>query len=131
MNQNPLSPLQEKMENVAPQQEDQDPNVLALIQRKGQPQRPEQSPEIKKAKNDLRRIIKQVGIDPQRVILAGQYAERALRDPAMYPIAIQMAIKENLISEKDVQPGGIDYKLLANGITAGILTKELLDEGAL
>jgi len=58
--------------------------------------------------------------------LAGQYAERALRDPAMYPVAIQMAIKENLISEEDVQPGGIDYKLLANGITAGMLTQELI-----
>jgi len=131
MNQNPLSPLQEKMENVAPQQADQDPDVLALIQRKGQAQRPEQSPEIKKAKNDLRRIIQQTGIDPQRVILAGQYAERALRDPSMYPIAIQMAIKENLISESDIEPGGINYKLLAVGITAGKLTQELLDEGAL
>ena len=128
MEQKPLSPLQEKTENVAPQQ---DPDVMALIQRKGQAQKVEQTPEVKKAKNDLRRIIQQVGIDPQRIILAGQYAERALRDPAMYPVAIQMAIKENLITEQDVQPGGIDYKLLANGITAGILTQELLDEGAL
>lgn len=128
MAENPLSPLQEKMENVAPQQ---DPEVMALIQRKGQKQKVEQTPEVKKAKNDLRRIIQQVGIDPQRIILAGQYAERALKDPAMYPIAIQMAIRENLITEQDVQPGGIDYKLLANGITAGILTQELLDEGAL
>ena len=128
MEQNPLSPLQEKMENVAPQQDDE---MMALIQRKGQKQKTEQTPEVTKAKNDLRRIIQQVGIDPQRVIIAGQYAERALRDPAMYPVAIQMAIRENLISEDDVDPNGIDYKLLANGITAGILTQELLDEGAL
>lgn len=128
MNQNPLSPLQEKMENVAPQQDEE---VMALIQRKAQPQRPEQTPEVTKAKNDLRRIIKQVGIDPQRIIIAGQYAERALREPAMYPVAIQMAIKENLISENDIEPGGINYKLLAAGITAGKLTQELLDEGAL
>ena len=128
MAQNPLSPLQEKMENVAPQQDDE---VMSLIQRKGQPQRPEQTPEVTKAKNDLRRVIKQVGIDPQRIILAGQYAERALREPAMYPVAIQMAIQENLISESDIEPGGINYKLLAAGITAGKLTQELLDEGAL
>jgi len=32
MAENPLSPLQEKMENVAPQQ---DPEVMALIQRSG------------------------------------------------------------------------------------------------
>ena len=128
MDQKPLSPLQEKMENVAPQQDDE---VMSLIQRKGQPQRPEQTPEVTKAKNDLRRVIKQVGIDPQRIILAGQYAERALREPAMYPVAIQMAIQENLISESDIEPGGINYKLLAAGITAGKLTQELLDEGAL
>jgi anti-sigma-K factor RskA len=128
MNQNPLSPLQEKMENAAPQKDEE---VMALIQRKAQPQRPEQTPEVTKAKNDLRRIIKQVGIDPQRIIIAGQYAERALREPAMYPVAIQMAIKENLISENDIEPGGINYKLLAAGITAGKLTQELLDEGAL
>jgi len=128
MAQNPLSPLQEKMENVAPQQDDE---MMSLIQRKGKPQPVEQTPEVTKAKNDLRRVIKQVGIDPQRIILAGQYAERALREPAMYPVAIQMAIQENLISESDIEPGGINYKLLAAGITAGKLTQELLDEGAL
>ena len=128
MDQKPLSPLQEKTDFTAPQQ---DADVMALIQRKGQSSPVEQTPEVKKAKNDLRRIIQQVGIDPQRIIIAGQYAERALRDPAMYPVAIQMAIKENLISESDIEPGGINYKLLAAGITAGKLTQELLDEGAL
>ena len=128
MDQKPLSPLQEKTDFTAPQQ---DADVMALIQRKGQLSPVEQTPEVKKAKNDLRRIIQQVGIDPQRIIIAGQYAERALRDPAMYPVAIQMAIKENLISESDIEPGGINYKLLAAGITAGKLTQELLDEGAL
>ena len=128
MDQKPLSPLQEKMENAAPQK---DAEMMALIERKGKPQPVEQTPEVKKAKNDLRRVIQQVGIDPQRIILAGQYAERALRDPAMYPVAIQMAIQENLISESDIEPGGINYKLLAAGITAGKLTQELLDEGAL
>jgi len=122
----PLSPSPEKMENTAPQQIDVE--VMELVQRKKQP---EQSAEVKKAKNDLRRIIKQVGIDPLRIIQAGQYAEEALRNPAMYPIAIEVAIRENLISEKDIEPGGINYKLLAAGITAGKLTQELLDEGAL
>jgi hypothetical protein len=122
----PLSPPPEKMENTAPQQIDVE--VMELVQRKKQP---EQSAEVKKAKNDLRRIIKQVGIDPLRIIQAGQYAEEALRNPAMYPIAIEVAIRENLISEKDIEPGGINYKLLAAGITAGKLTQELLDEGAL
>ena len=122
----PLSPSPEKMENDAPQQVDTD--VMDLIKRKDSP---EQSPEVLKAKNDLRRIIKQVGIDPMRIVMAGKYAEEALTNPDMYPIAIEVAIRENLISEKDIEPGGINYKLLAAGITAGKLTQELLDEGAL
>ena len=122
----PLSPSPEKMENDAPQQVDTD--VMDLIKRKDSP---EQSPEVLKAKNDLRRVIKQVGIDPMRFVMAGKYAEEALTNPAMYPIAIEVAIRENLISEKDIEPGGINYKLLAAGITAGKLTQELLDEGAL
>lgn len=122
----PLSPSPEKMENDAPQQIDVE--MIELIKRK---EMPEQTPEVKKAKNDLRRIIKQVGIDPMRIIQAGKYAEEALNNPAMYPIAIEVAIRENLISESDIEPGGINYKLLAAGITAGKLTQELLDEGAL
>ena len=122
----PLSPPPEKMENDAPQQVDTD--VMDLIKRK---ESPEQSPEVLKAKNDLRRIIKEVGIDPMRIIMAGKYAEEALTNPSMYPVAIEVAIRENLISESDIQPGGINYNLLAAGITAGKLTQELLDEGAL
>ncbi len=122
----PLSPSPEKMENDAPQQIDIE--MVELIKRK---EMPEQTPEVKKAKNDLRRVIKEVGIDPMRIIQAGKYAEEALTNPAMYPIAIEVAIRENLISEKDIEPGGINYKLLAAGITAGKLTQELLDEGAL
>jgi hypothetical protein len=122
----PLSPSPEKMENDAPQQ--MDVEMVDLIKRKSSP---EQSPEVAKAKNDLRRIIKEVGIDPQRIVMAGRYAEEALSNPAMYPIAIEVAIRENLISENDIQPGGINYNLLAAGITAGKLTQELLDEGAL
>ena len=122
----PLSPSPEKMENDAPQQIDIE--MVELIKRK---EMPEQTPEVKKAKNDLRRVIKEVGIDPMRIIQAGKYAEEALTNPAMYPIAIEVAIRENLISEKDIEPCGINYKLLAAGITAGKLTQELLDEGAL
>ena len=122
----PLSPSPEKMENDAPQQ--MDVEMVDLIKRKSSP---EQSPEVAKAKNDLRRIIKEVGIDPMRIVMAGKYAEEALTNPAMYPIAIEVAIRENLISEKDIEPGGINYKLLAAGITAGKLTQELLNEGAL
>jgi hypothetical protein len=89
------------------------------------------SPEMLKAKNNLRRIIQQVGIDPQRIIQAGKYAEAALQNPKMYPIAIENAVKSGLLTESQVpKTSGINYKLLAQGITAGKLTEQLIQEGA-
>ena len=99
---------------------------MGLIQRGG---KTKNTPEIEKAKNDLRRIIKQVNIDPKRIVRAGELAQQALKDPKMYQIAIQNAIKENLISQKEVQPGVIDYGLLGKGITAGRLVAEMIKEG--
>lgn len=103
-----------------------DMGMMQTIQKQKTPPKKEG---VEKAKNDLRRIIQQVGIDPRRLVQAGKFAEAALRDKSMYPIAIQMAIKLDLISPEDVQPGGIDYRLLSYGITAGKLTQELIDEG--
>ena len=89
------------------------------------------SPEMLKAKNNLRRIIQQVGIDPQRIIQAGKYAEAALQDPKMYPMAIQNAVKSGLLTQEQVpKTPGVDYKLLAQGIAAGKLTEQLVKEGA-
>ena len=102
---------------------------------------PQQTPEIKmpkmkkdgaeKAKNDLRRLIKSIGLDPQRLIRAGQLAEMALKDKNLYPMAVQNAIQEGLISPQDIKQGGVDYKLLAQGITVGKLTQQLIQEGKL
>jgi hypothetical protein len=119
-------PPPKKTDFPKPESKDMEKDVMEAVERKGKPKQPES---VEKAKNDLRRIIKQVGIDPQRIVKAGQMAERALKDPKMYQVAIQMAIKENLISEKDVQPGVIDYAILGKGLTAGRLTQELIDEG--
>ena len=55
-----------------------------------------------KAKNDLRRLIKSIGLDPQRLIRAGQLAEMALKDKNLYPMAVQNAIQEGLISPQDI-----------------------------
>lgn len=118
----PTAPIEPKIDN----QKQMDADVMEVVKNKG---KPKQKDVVAQAKNNLRRIIKQVGIDPQRVVQSGKYAEMALKNPAMYQMAIQYAIKENLISEKDVQSGGIDYKLLANGITAGRLAQELINEG--
>lgn len=122
----PLSPSPEKMENTAPQQIDVE--VMELVKRKG---KPEQPPEVEKAKAELLKVIKDQKIDPQMLIRAGQLAEAALSDESLYPMAVDVAIREGLISEADVGNEGINYKLLANGITAGMMVQELMEEGRL
>jgi len=118
-----------KMENpvLATQPINQD--VMELVANGG---KPKQSADVEKTKNDLRRIIKQVGIDPQRVIQAGKYAEAALKDTKLYPMAIENAVKAGLLTEDQVpKEPGINWKLLAQGMTAGRLTAELVQEGKL
>ena len=122
----PLSPSPEKMENDAPQQIDVE--VMELVKRKG---KPEQPPEVEKAKAELLKVIKDQKIDPQMLIRAGQLAEAALNDLSLYPMAVDVAIREGLIAESDVGNEGINYKLLANGITAGMMVQELMEEGRL
>ena len=122
----PLSPSPEKMANTAPQQIDVE--VMELVKRKG---KPEQPPEVEKAKAELLKVIKDQKIDPQMLIRAGQLAEAALSDLSLYPMAVDVAIREGLISEADVGNEGINYKLLANGITAGMMVQELMEEGRL
>jgi hypothetical protein len=122
-------PTPQKKPDFATQQESMEKDVMQAVKNKG---KPEQSPEIVKAKRDLARVIKQVGIDPQKIVEAGQYAEAALKDPNMYQVALQMALKNGILTEDQLpKEPGINYKLLANGITAGKLTQELLAEGAI
>ena len=117
---------QKKMEN--PQRPALTPDAMSAMQT---PDPTMSSPEMLKAKNNLRRIIQQVGIDPQRIIQAGKYAEAALQDPKMYPMAIQNAVKSGLLTQEQVpKTSGVDYKLLAQGIAAGKLTEQLVKEGA-
>ena len=116
---------QKKMEN--PQRPALTPDAMSAMQT---PDPTMSSPEMLKAKNNLRRIIQQVGIDPQRIIQAGKYAEAALQDPKMYPMAIQNAVKSGLLTQEQVpKTPGVDYKLLAQGIAAGKLTEQLVKEG--
>jgi len=127
MEQNPLPPA--KKNSYLPTTQPINQDVMELVAGGG---KPKQSPEIEKAKNDLRRVIKQVGIDPQKVIQAGQYAEAALKNPSMYPMAIQNAVQAGLLTEDQVpKEPGINWKLLAQGMTAGKLTAELVAEGKL
>lgn len=86
---------------------------------------------MEKAKAELLKVIKDQKIDPQMLIRAGQLAEAALNDLTLYPMAVDIAIREGLIAESDVGNEGINYKLLANGITAGMMVQELMEEGRL
>jgi hypothetical protein len=104
------------------------PDVMGAMQK---PSGVQQTPEVAQAKERLLKVMKTSQISPQTVLQAGKYAEQALKDPKMYPIAIQAAIREKLINPEDVQPGGVDYKLLANGITAAKMVQELMQEGKL
>jgi hypothetical protein len=123
----PVSPPQKNLQNLQTQPINQD--VMELVDNGG---KPKQSADVEKTKNDLRRIIKQVGIDPQRVIQAGKYAEAALKDTKLYPMAIENAVKAGLLTEDQVpKEPGINWKLLAQGMTAGRLTAELVQEGKL
>jgi hypothetical protein len=105
-----------------------DVEVIDLVKRKG---KPEQPPEVEKAKAELLKVIQDQQIDPMKLIRAGQLAEAALSDATMYPMAVEVAIREGLITPEDVGEEGINYKLLANGITAGMMVQELMDEGRL
>ncbi len=121
----PLSPRQEKMDF---QPKEIDVEVMELVKRKG---KPEQPPEVERAKTELLKVINDQKIDPMKLIRAGQLAEAALSDATLYPMAVEVAIREGLITLEDVGDEGINYKLLANGITAGMMTKELMEEGRL
>jgi len=127
MEQNPLPPAKKKSDLPTTQPINQD--VMELVAGGG---KPKQSSDIEKAKNDLRRVIQQVGIDPQKVIQADQFAEAAIKNPSMYPMAIQNAVQAGLLTEDQVpKEPGVNWKLLAQGMTAGKLTAELVSEGKL
>ena len=123
---NPTSPSPKKMENLQTQPINQD--VMDLLKNKGNPK---STPEIKKAKQQLLQTIKQYNINPQQLIEGGKLSSTALKDPKMYPIAVQYAVRQGLITPQDVAPEGIDYKLLATGITVGKITQEPISEGKL
>ena len=119
-----LSPSPEKIENPKTQPINQD--VFNLLKTQGKKKYPD---DVTKAKERLLQVLKTAKVDPQTVIQAGKFAQAGLKNPQMYQLAIQNAIKAQLITPEMVKPGGIDYQLLAQGITAGKLTEELVKEG--
>jgi hypothetical protein len=114
----PLEPKEKKKQ--------QDMAVMDAVRQKGVPK---QTDSVEQAKERLRRIIVQTKVNPQEVIQAGKYASMALKDKTMYSMAIQVALKEGLVQPEEIQPGVIDYQLIAKAITAGKLTEQLVKEG--
>jgi hypothetical protein len=122
------NPTPQQNQIVAPQQ-NADADVMALVKRKG---KPDQSDQIQQTKNRLLKIIQTSGADPQKIIQAGKYAEMGLKNPQMYQMALDYSVKAGILTPDQLpKEPGIDYKLLANGITAGKLTEELIAEGKL
>ena len=117
------------MKNPTLQTQPINKDVMDLLENKGQPK---SSPNIQQVKDRLLKVIQTSGADPQKIIQAGKYAEMGLKSPQMYQMALDYALKAGILTEDQLpKEPGIDYKLLANGITAGKLTQELITEGKL
>jgi len=121
-----IVPTPQKNPISAPQQGVDNADVMNQMKGKSKPE------PVQQAKERLLKIIKQVGLDPQKVIQAGKYAESALKRPEMYQMALDKAVKAGLLTPDQLPKGpGIDFQLLGNGLTAGRLTEELVKEGKL
>jgi hypothetical protein len=83
------------------------------------------------AKQRLLKIIQTAGVKPQDILRGEQYARQAMKNPKMYPVAIQAAVREGLLPPDTPITNQVDYKIIAIAITAGKLTAELMQEGKL
>lgn len=124
---NIITPQQNQ--NVAPQQTTPiNKDVMDLVSNKGQAKK---SPDVEQAKQRLLKVIQTAKLNPQELINAGKYAKEAARNPDLYPMAIDMALKQKLITPDMVKKEGVDYELLTIGVTVGKLTEDLMKEGKL
>ena len=94
---NNLSPAPKKIENPTTAPINQD--VVNLLKTQGKKKYPD---DVTKAKERLLQVLKTSKLDPQTVIQAGKFAQAGLKDPKMYQLAIQNAIKAQLITPEMV-----------------------------
>ena len=120
---NIISSPPQQNSNVATQQ--MNPEVMDLLKNKGKPKQPAV---VEKAKEQIRQYIVQYKLDPNTLIQAGKLAQRGLRDPVAYKMAMEMAVKYKLATPQEVGQG-INYKILGYAITVGKLTEQLVEEG--
>ena len=100
-------------------------DVMGLLKTKG---RPTQLPQIEKAKEQLRQIFIQNNIDPKVVVQAGNMATQALRDPAMYQMAMDMIVKNGIMTQQEIKSASKD-RVIGITILAGKLAQMLVNEG--
>ena len=114
-----------KMENpvLATQPINQD--VMDLVANKG---KPKNDPKVEQAKEQIKKIIAEQKIDPQKIVRSGQLAEFALKDPKSYPMIVQQAIKEGLANPEDANEP-MNPKEFAGMVSAGKIAQMIIDEG--
>ena len=117
-----LSPAPKKIENPKTQPINQD--VMELVANKGQAK----NEKVDAAKEQVKKIIAEQKIDPQKIVRAGQLAEFALKDNKSYPMVIQQAIKEGLANPEDANEP-MNPKELAGLVSAGKIAQMIIDEG--
>jgi len=119
-----LSPPPKKIEN--PQTQPINADVGNLLKNKGKTNHP---PEVEQTKERILKILQTAKVNPQELISLGKYAKQAARNPELYPMVVDFALKNQLITQDMVKGKGIDYQLLSIGVTLGKLTEELVKEG--
>jgi hypothetical protein len=124
MEQNPLPPAKKNLDFPTTQPINQD--VMELVAGGG---KQKDLPAISEAKQKVDELIKKNKIDPKKVVQIGSMAMQAISDPALYPIVVQNAVQNKIISQNELGDN-IDYKLLGGLITAGKLADQIVKGGA-
>ena len=105
------SPSPEKIEN--PKTQPINADVLNLLKNKGKTNHP---PEVEQTKERILKILQTAKVNPQELISLGKYAKQAARNPELYPMVVDFALKNQLITQDMVKGKGIDYQLLSTTI---------------
>ena len=83
---------------------------------------------VEQAKEQIKKIIAEQKLDPQKIVRSGQLAEFALKDNKSYPMIVQQAIKEGLANPEDANEP-MNPKELAGMVSAGKIAQMIIDEG--
>jgi len=119
---------QEKSNFASQQSKPLDKDVMGLLKQKG---KPANTPEVEKAKEQIKAVMQQHKIDPDAVIQIGKLARESIKDPSVYQMLVQKATQAGLIKPENLKPtvNGMDLKLVAGAVTIGKLAEMIKAEG--